>query len=486
MASLALPLAFLALLVAFATSTSIVLTRSMTNTTKRSVVDGREAVIAFLRKYGYLEDIVDNSLVSEGALNHAVSLFQEFYNLPINGELNAETMRTMNRSRCGVRDIQTRYSNKEYIHKWPTTHLTWNFLFASRANLQIAETAFALWAANSSLTFTCSVHNPNIVILYKGRHTMWDKHYSDTMCPFDFDGRDGVLVQAYYPNGDLTHVSEIHIANEEQWHVQLTKNPWNKDYLLHTLTHEIKHAIGIEHSLHDNSVMYAFVPVKQWLVALSLDDVLAVHNHYGPNSNAPELPPVSTFVPPTVAPTTTTTTTPQPPLPRKPKPLPPRHVCEVRNPDVILSMKTITIIAYDKYVYIASSNWGPYIYPHLLKEYLRFLPSNFTKLDAACQQSSGELVLFADGYVYLVSYPSLRLQDGWPRSFSEIGLPSDATINTAFQSSMGHTYVIFNNDSVAVVNDCNVRIKEYNKLKLTFPGVPPSMSLAYKLPTHAG
>ncbi|XP_020297798.1 matrix metalloproteinase-14-like [Pseudomyrmex gracilis] len=306
---------------------------------------------------------------------------------------------------------------------------------------------------------------------------MRDKHYSDTMCPFDFDGRSGVLAHAYYPNGDLNHVSEIHIDNEEQWYVQLTENPWNKDHLLHTLTHEIGHAIRIEHSPHDNSVMYAFVPVKQWPVTLSLDDVLAVQNHYGPNPNAPELLPVSTFVPPTVAPTTTTL---QPSLPRKPKPLPPRHVCEVRNPDVILLMKTITIIAYDKYVYIASSNWGPHIYRHLLKKYLRFLPSNFTKLDAAYQQSSGELVLFADGYVYLVSYPSLQLQDGWLGSFSEIGLPSDAVINTTFQSSMGHTYVIFNNDSVAVVDDCSVRIKEYNKLKLTFPGVPPSMSLAFR------
>ncbi|XP_020294041.1 stromelysin-1-like [Pseudomyrmex gracilis] len=154
------------------------------------------------------------------------------------------------------------------------------------------------------------MHNPNIMISYKdGRHTMLDKHYSG-MCPFDFDVRSGVLPHAYFPNGDLEHVSEVHIDNAEQWHVQLTENPWNKDHLLHTLTHEIGHAIGIEHSPHNDSVMYAFVPVKQWPVTLSLDDVLAVQNHYGPNPDAPELPPVSTFASPTIAPTTTTTTTP--------------------------------------------------------------------------------------------------------------------------------------------------------------------------------
>ncbi|XP_020296881.1 matrix metalloproteinase-9-like, partial [Pseudomyrmex gracilis] len=452
MTSLSLSLTFLALLVASTTVMSIASTRSMTNTTtKRSVVDKRETAIAFLRKYCYLEDNVDNSLISESALNHAVSLFQEFYNLPIDGELNTETVRAMKKPRYGVRDIETRHSNKEHIYKWPTNHLTWNLLFASRANLQVAEPAFALWAANSSLTFTRSMHNPNLVISYKG----------------------GVLAHAYYPNGNIEHVSEVHIDNEEQWHVQLTENPWN-NHQLRTLTHEIGHAIGIEHSPHDDSVMYVFVPVKQWSVTLSLDDVLAVQNRYGSNPDAPKLPPVSTFVPLTIAPPTTTTTTPQPPsLPRKPKPLPlPRNACEVRNPDAILLTTTITFITKDKYVYIASANWGLHIYPRLLTEYLRFLPSNFTKLGAVYQQPSGELVLFANGYVYLVSYPSLQLQNSWPRSFSEIELPSDAVINTAFQSPTGHTYIIFNNDSVAVVDDCHLRIKEYSKLKLTFPGVP--------------
>ncbi|XP_020297812.1 stromelysin-1-like [Pseudomyrmex gracilis] len=137
---------------------------------------------------------------------------------------------------------------------------------------------------------------------------MWDKHYSENVCLFDFDGQGAVLAHAYYPNKDLKHVSEVYIDNAEQWHVELTENPWNKDHLLHTLTHEIGHAIGMEYSLHTDSVMYAFMPIKQWPVTLSLNDVLAMQNHYGPNSNAPELLPVSTFALLTIAPSTTTTT----------------------------------------------------------------------------------------------------------------------------------------------------------------------------------
>lgn len=142
----------------------------------------------------------------------------------------------------------------------------------------------------------------------------------------------------------------------------------------------------------------------------------------------------------------------------------------MRNPDAIILTNTITFITQDKYVYKATANWGPRILVCWPNEYLRFLPSNFTKLDAAHQWSSGELVLFVDSYVYLVSYPGLQLQKGWPRSLSEIGLSSDATINTAFQSPMGRTYIIFNNDSVAIVDDCPLKVKEYGKLQDTFPG----------------
>ncbi|XP_020297811.1 matrix metalloproteinase-16-like [Pseudomyrmex gracilis] len=126
MTSLVLPLTFLTLLVASTTATAIASTSSMMNTTtttKRNVVNGRENAIAFLRKYGYLKDDVDNSLICESALSHAVSLFQEFYDLPIDGELNVETMRAVNRPRCG-QDIETRHSNKEHIYKWSTNHLT--------------------------------------------------------------------------------------------------------------------------------------------------------------------------------------------------------------------------------------------------------------------------------------------------------------------------------------------------------------------------
>ncbi|XP_020297816.1 matrix metalloproteinase-14-like [Pseudomyrmex gracilis] len=115
---------------------------------------------------------------------------------------------------------------------------------------------------------------------------MWDKRHSNSVCPFDCDGRGGIFAHAYYSNGDLEHVSEVHIDNAEQWHVQLTENPWNKNHVLHTLTHEIGHAIGIEHSPHNDLVMYVFVPIKQWPVTLSLDDVLTVQNHYGPSDRS--------------------------------------------------------------------------------------------------------------------------------------------------------------------------------------------------------
>ncbi|KAL6421395.1 hypothetical protein ACFW04_011788 [Cataglyphis niger] len=116
-------------------------------------VDPEEAgVLRFLRVYGFLRDD-GGSLSSANAtsLRRALSLFQEYYQLPGNGSLNIDMLNLMRKPRCGLADIPDR-AYSPFSKKWPKTRLTWNFQVASEELLRTTEAAFALWAATPTTT----------------------------------------------------------------------------------------------------------------------------------------------------------------------------------------------------------------------------------------------------------------------------------------------------------------------------------------------
>ncbi|KAL6258269.1 hypothetical protein P5V15_010207 [Pogonomyrmex californicus] len=73
----------------------------------------------------------------------------------------------------------------------------------------------------------------------------------------------------------------MHVNNAEKWHIELTANPNDTIHLLHTLTPEIGHALGLYHSPQKNAIMYAFVPSKIFPLQLSEAYFLAIQNLYG-------------------------------------------------------------------------------------------------------------------------------------------------------------------------------------------------------------
>ncbi|EZA53496.1 Interstitial collagenase [Ooceraea biroi] len=154
------------------------------------------------------------------------------------------------------------------------------------------ETAFAIWAANSSLTFSRDTNKPDIIIAFReGRHTMLDRRYGGAVCPDDLDGPGK--------------------------HIALTPNPQNSHHLLQTLVHEIGHSLGLSHTTDENSLMYAYSPAVDWPVVLGMEDVLAVRNLYDAAKDEPStvVPAEPTVVQTTTTPATTTTASPEPPDP---------------------------------------------------------------------------------------------------------------------------------------------------------------------------
>ncbi|KAL6416760.1 hypothetical protein ACFW04_014837 [Cataglyphis niger] len=162
-------------------------------------------------------------------------------------------------------------------------------------------------ATSSSLKFVRDSLRPDILISYRtGAHIYANRENGD-ICSAIFEGPKEGLAHAFFPTGAVDFASEVHDNDEEPWHVFLNKNPSNKYHLLLTLTHEIGHILGLQHSMRNDSV-FLYIPDNelQYPVKLSVKDILAIQNLYGSHNDGdrPAIPATTAAPATTVALTT--------------------------------------------------------------------------------------------------------------------------------------------------------------------------------------
>ncbi|XP_018374106.1 PREDICTED: matrix metalloproteinase-2-like [Trachymyrmex cornetzi] len=155
------------------------------------------------------------------------------------------------------------------------------------------------------------------------------------------------------------------------------------------------------------------------------------------------------------------------------------YLCTLQYVDTVLVLHHRIFVTYQRYVWSIDINDAKYDGPHILNSYMDFLPNNFS-LSAAYQRPSGKLVLFIHDVIYMVEYPSFKLKEGWPKRLSSLGFPPNIFINTVVNTNRGQTYVIFNNNDVAQIDECNMSVRSYHSLQAIFPGIPSAPTLAFR------
>ncbi|XP_025263180.1 matrix metalloproteinase-24-like [Camponotus floridanus] len=423
----------------------------------------------YLRTYGFLENeenrqqssLLDNAT----ALSEALSIFQEYYGLPGNGVLTVETIRVMRRPRCGVVDI---YAYSPLTRKWPRTQLTWNFKLANRDTLRTTQSAFALWSEQSSLTFSRDSLRPDILISYQSGAHAYENSDNGGSSPSPFAGPGSFVAHAFFPTGEPNQVTEMHVDETEPWHITLTRPSSDRLYLLQTLTHEIGHTLGLTHSMREDSVMYAYTPSEErrYPLRLSIEDVINVRNLYG--SRETTNPTIVDATQTTAATTTTTTastttTAAAPPTTARTvkTPLAPSDtadLCALKRIDGALIMNHRLYVARKRNVWPV--NMREQRSALLVR---RLLPTSSSPA-ISLQRPSGDIAIFAGDYIYLAD-SNFHLKARWPRF---VGFPRDARINAAINTHAGRSYVIYNDDKIAEINDCAMTVARHGALRDTF------------------
>jgi len=183
--------------------------------------------------------------------------------------------------------------------------------------------------------------NPDILISFReGTHVNVNKRNGE-MCSAALDSPGGTLAHAFYPTGNGNDVTEVHVDKSEPWHIPINKNPADKMYLLQTLVYEVGHTLGLSHSEHEDSIMFAYsimyASSNPFPVKLSLEDILNIQRLYGIKNTVEPKTTSNTLITTTTTATTTNAAT--------------VDLCALQNGNVVLIIENRVYIAYDKNVW---------------------------------------------------------------------------------------------------------------------------------------
>jgi hypothetical protein len=254
-----------------ATTTTVAMSQPQSTAPDAGTMESSERVLdyqficSYLHRFGY---ICQPTEVALDELTAALTQYQANLGLPKTGAYDQDTSKSMALPRCGVKDFIRPFDFTMPRQKWGWTDLTYFYVSfyeqMSQEDVRRAvRAAFDKWEDCTPLTFreVFKTEEANFRIgFYRGDHG--DQYAFNGIFGALYDR---VLAHAFSPSDGRIHFNDL-----ERWYV---------NFLETVATHEIGHALGLEHSPNREDVMY---PTSNGQMNLQHHDIADIQSLYGP------------------------------------------------------------------------------------------------------------------------------------------------------------------------------------------------------------
>ncbi|XP_066593202.1 collagenase 3-like [Prorops nasuta] len=444
-------------------------------------------MIDFLIKFGYVSKMNNSSNADElnwlkytnEEIEIGMTLFKQYYNLVHESSFN-EIIKSMKEDRCGVKEDVFNL-NQEQL-KWNKKKLYWHFILSLPEQIATTVEVFKIWSNMTGLEFnhTNEKQYADIVISLE-----YDNHYYKLEPNIKCTGHlaENVLGHAFLPDKENSP-REIHIRRRLNWFYGLGEIPEEKSSLFYVLMHEVGHTLGLSHN-HEGRLMqptYLFFKntndnLFNNIDILDIQRLYNIENNYNDNqevdrnkiSTTTITPSVSTTKPTTIAPPAITTK----PTTRvikksyyRPKnEIPPKFddVCETSSKDFVYLITDGTLfIMYGKWFWHFEVHRNKkkryYRNGKLIRDFLTFLPSNFTRITAIHEIGVGKIVLYSDNNVYIFDALTRELDSGYPRTYQQLlgNYVNYDGVKAAVLTNSGKVYIFYTPNYVMELSSCEV------------------------------